>query len=65
MRVNDDICKGCDHYRRLSTDDKRKVCHYLLDTGTPRGCPISECDKKEVGVTDLAAIRKKWAFTEV
>ena len=38
-------CAGCAHYRPLS--EKRsaglRACHYILDTGHMRGCPVSAC----------------------
>ena len=24
-------------------------CHYMIDTGMPRGCPAENCDKKRLG----------------
>lgn len=51
----DDIpgCTGCYHYRPLfdrgTVWPAGKVCHYLLDTGHSRGCPVSLCTKKNTG----------------
>ena len=43
------LCKGCRYYRKLgNVDAPLKACHYCYDTGTPRGCPPEECDKKEM-----------------
>jgi hypothetical protein len=35
-------CLGCRHYRQIHGCRSRfgQVCHYLLDTGKPRGCPF-------------------------
>ena len=35
-------CLGCRHYRPIHGCRSRfgQVCHYLLDTGKPRGCPF-------------------------
>lgn len=40
-------CKGCAHYRS-STGSRggEEICHYILDTGEPRGCPPERCDKR-------------------
>ena len=39
-------CLGCVHYRRLYDNEyghrRGMVCHYLLDTGTVRGCPFGK-----------------------
>lgn len=44
------LCKGCRYYRKLgNVDAPLKACHYCYDTGTPRGCPPEECDKREEG----------------
>lgn len=39
-------CEGCYHYRQLNSGGHEKICHYILDAEEPRGCPISECDKR-------------------
>lgn len=37
-------CQRCLHHRPISSMLPRDtVCHYLLDTGTPRGCPAEHC----------------------
>ena len=37
-------CKGCVHWRSFSGDTRSiKVCHYMLDTGFPRGCSARDC----------------------
>lgn len=40
-------CAGCAHYRS-STGSRggEEICHYILDTGEPRGCPPERCDKR-------------------
>jgi len=46
-------CIGCRHYRSLSGGGEwhkanskvAKGCHYLLDTGEPRGCPAAHCTR--------------------
>ena len=46
-------CEGCIYHRSLSDCSKGVPgCHYCLDTGNPRGCPIDKCDKKELGKCD-------------
>ncbi len=41
-------CKGCKHWRSLcGCPGGTKGCHYILDTGEPRGCPADKCTKKE------------------
>ncbi|MGN0608960.1 MAG: hypothetical protein ACI4J6_07120 [Oscillospiraceae bacterium] len=42
-------CKGCIHYRTFDghTKNGKRNCHYILDTGEPRGYPASSCTKKE------------------
>ena len=42
-------CKGCGHYRTFSGNYTKgeRGCHYLLDTGEPRGCSAENCTKKE------------------
>lgn len=50
--MNRESCDGCVHYRPLYSVDKRvkykhyMCCHYILDTGEPRGCPAENCSKK-------------------
>lgn len=38
-------CVGCGHRRPISDRHKKsyKICHYILDTGEPRGCPVEKC----------------------
>lgn len=41
-------CKGCGHYRTIGGNNSgERGCHYLLDTGEPRGCSAENCTKKE------------------
>lgn len=43
-------CTGCMYFRKLSSwSDSRKVCHYLLDTGTPKRCRADGCTHKVIG----------------
>lgn len=46
-------CKGCIHSRSINNRTSRgKVCHYLLDTGHVRGCPVGDkCTRKETRQT--------------
>jgi hypothetical protein len=46
--MNRTSCKGCGHYRTYSGNYTKgeRGCHYLLDTGEPRGCPVENCTKK-------------------
>ena len=46
-------CEGCVYYRSLS-DCSQGVpgCHYCLDTGKSRGCPVDRCTKKKLGRSD-------------
>ncbi len=41
-------CKGCVYWRSISSSSSTyQVCHYLLDTGNPRGCePGERCIKR-------------------
>lgn len=42
-------CRGCIHRRGLGgKGSKYTVCHYILDTGSPRGCPADRCTRKKV-----------------
>ena len=45
MKKSCNNCAGCAHYRPLS--EKRsaglRACHYILDSGHMRGCPVSDC----------------------
>lgn len=42
-------CSGCIYRRGIGAlGSKYTVCHYLLDTGKPRGCPAERCDKKRI-----------------
>lgn len=42
-------CAGCIYRRGIgSRGDRYKVCHYCIDTGTPRGCPAAKCTRKKV-----------------
>ena len=46
-------CLGCVHYRKICDNGDKtptgRACHYLIDTGTLRGCPMGEgCKRKEV-----------------
>ena len=49
MMNKNECCDGCKYYRSLSNMGVYlKACHYCYDTGAPRGCPLEECDKREV-----------------
>ncbi|MEG0542098.1 MAG: hypothetical protein RR461_05825 [Angelakisella sp.] len=38
-------CTACLHRRAItSMMPSYTVCHYLLDTGKPRGCPPEQCN---------------------
>lgn len=39
-------CIGCGHRRPVAGNwkDSYHICHYILDTGMPRGCPVEECN---------------------
>jgi hypothetical protein len=39
-------CKGCVYRRAFGSNSNYTVCHYLIDTGKPRGCSAENCDKK-------------------
>lgn len=40
-------CEGCAHYRsETGSRGGKEICHYILDTGEPRGCPPEQCDKR-------------------
>lgn len=40
-------CKGCAHYRsETGSRGGEEICHYILDTGEPRGCLPERCDKR-------------------
>ena len=42
-------CDGCIYRRGISYEGySYKVCHYMYDTGKPRGCPADRCDKKRI-----------------
>ena len=45
MKKTCNHCAGCAHYRRLSDHGGGNLyaCHYILDTGHMRGCPVSDC----------------------
>ena len=43
--MNRRTCNGCVHRRPISTNHVT-ACHYILDTGLPRGCPPENCTKK-------------------
>lgn len=47
-KVKPKPCAGCAHYRS-STGSRggEEICHYILDTGEPRGCPPERCNKRE------------------
>lgn len=43
-------CRGCKYWRPLSSGKNGYyACHYLVDTGHPRGCEPENCDKRETG----------------
>lgn len=37
--------KDCIYALQDECNPGRKLCGYILITGEPRGCPVSECDK--------------------
>lgn len=43
-------CKGCAHWRPLSSQTKSSimVCHYCLDMGVPRMVPSEQCYTEKV-----------------
>ncbi len=43
--MNRETCKGCVHHRALGSDRHEKCCHYIIDTGEPRGCPAKKCTR--------------------
>lgn len=43
--MNRETCKGCVHYRVFGGDRHEKCCHYIIDTGEPRGCPAKKCTR--------------------
>lgn len=48
MKVCGPHCKGCAHYRPLSTGyNTRKCCHYMLDTGRRRVFDEYHCYSRE------------------
>lgn len=40
-------CDGCIYRRPIGPLGTLAVCHYMYDTGNPRGCPPEKCDKKK------------------
>lgn len=45
--VSSKTCGGCIYYRNFIRGIKTsRACHYLHDTGEPRGCPIKGCTRK-------------------
>lgn len=51
-------CKGCIYWRRIG-DGSSYVCHFLLDTDEPRGCPAEGCTRRQVppAVTPRAKLK--------
>lgn len=50
-------CKGCKYYRKFTTGELNKYCHYLLDTGEPRKTEPwkdGKCDKYDKGTIDIS-----------
>lgn len=46
-------CADCIYYRgEFSSSSAPKICHYCLDTGNPRGCPVEGCIRKVKGTPD-------------
>ena len=39
-------CRGCVYYRPLSWGEPTLCCHYALDSGKLRDCPVENCEKK-------------------
>lgn len=46
-------CRGCCHHRYLHGRCDIKVCHYILDTGEPRGCSARNCSKFSDDISGL------------
>lgn len=44
--VLENHCLRCIHHRKINCATTQYCCHYLLDTGAARGCPVSACDKR-------------------
>ena len=63
IQMSECRCEGCYHYRWLNSGGHEKICHYIIDTEEPRGCPVSECDKKREG-TILIGENLKRLLTE-
>ena len=40
-------CRGCVYRRPIGNLGSYQACHYMHDTGEPRGCPPEKCDKKK------------------
>lgn len=65
-------CIGCRHYRCLfgaqqwRESKSAKGCHYLLDTGEPRGCPAAHCTRYDPHeeTEEEATIRKLRAIED-
>lgn len=41
-------CIGCKYYRSLYGKGQY-ICHYNWDTDQLRGCPVENCEKKDIG----------------
>lgn len=49
--MNRETCKGCVYHRTIGVDRPEKFCHYIIDTGEPRGCSAKNCTRytKDLG----------------
>lgn len=46
-KVKSKPCKGCAHNRsETGSRGGEEICHYILDTGEPRGCLPENCNKR-------------------
>ena len=41
------MCRKCTHCWSQAAGEYSVMCHYVLDTGKRRNCPIGYCDKFE------------------
>ena len=40
------ICDDCVYRRPLSWGEQTLCCHYAIDTGKLRNCPVEDCENK-------------------
>ena len=45
VKTNKKMCEKCIHSWKGNKQDP--MCHYILDTGKRRGCPVGWCNKFE------------------